>query len=75
MHAYHYDGADAVIPLTQEELAGLAGTSRATVNRVLREAERAGTLKLSRGKVAVLDEASSGEAGLSTARRSCRGVA
>ena len=28
---------DGVVPLTQDDLAGLAGTSRATVNRVLRE--------------------------------------
>ena len=30
---------DGVVPITQEDLAGLAGTSRATVNRVLREEE------------------------------------
>jgi len=34
------------VPLTQEELASLAGTSRATVNRVLREEEEYGTLTL-----------------------------
>lgn len=45
----------AVVPLTQEEIAELAGTSRATVNRVLREAERRGTVELRRGKTAVLD--------------------
>jgi CRP-like cAMP-binding protein len=44
-----------VIPLTQEDLAGLAGTTRATVNRVLRREERAGTLSLSRGRLTVLD--------------------
>jgi CRP/FNR family transcriptional regulator, cyclic AMP receptor protein len=41
---YSRDGGDSVIPLTQEEIASLAGTSRATVNRVLRAAERAGAL-------------------------------
>lgn len=46
---------DVVIPLTQEEIAELAGTSRATVNRVLREAERRGTVELRRGRTAVLD--------------------
>jgi CRP-like cAMP-binding protein len=44
-----------VVPLTQEDLAGLAGTSRATVNRVLREEEARGTLKLGRGRTTVLD--------------------
>jgi CRP/FNR family transcriptional regulator, cyclic AMP receptor protein len=44
-----------VVPLTQEDLAGLAGTSRATVNRVLREEEARGTVKLGRGRTTVLD--------------------
>jgi CRP/FNR family cyclic AMP-dependent transcriptional regulator len=43
------------VPLTQEDLAGLAGTSRATVNRVLREEEERGTLSLDRGRTTVLD--------------------
>jgi CRP/FNR family cyclic AMP-dependent transcriptional regulator len=45
----------AVIPLTQESIAELAGTSRATVNRVLREEEERGTLELGRGKTVVFD--------------------
>ena len=45
----------AVIPLTQENIAELAGTSRATVNRVLREEEERGTLELGRGKTVVFD--------------------
>src|SRR6266508_4408267 len=50
------DGSETVtIPLTQEDLAGLAGTSRATVNRALREEESRGTVKLGRGKTIVLD--------------------
>jgi CRP/FNR family cyclic AMP-dependent transcriptional regulator len=48
------DGATEV-PLTQEQLAELAGTSRATVNRVLREEEGRGTIELRRGKTIVLD--------------------
>ena len=49
-------GSEAVVvPLTQEDIAGLAGTSRATVNRVLREEERRGTVELKRGKTVVLD--------------------
>jgi CRP/FNR family transcriptional regulator, cyclic AMP receptor protein len=43
------------VPLTQEELAGLAGTSRATVNAVLRDEEKRGTVELKRGKTVVLD--------------------
>ena len=43
------------VPLTQEDLAGLAGTSRATVNRVLRDEETRGTVTLGRGKTVVLD--------------------
>jgi CRP/FNR family cyclic AMP-dependent transcriptional regulator len=48
---------DGVVPLTQEDLASLAGTSRATVNRVLREAEERGSLTLGRGRTCVLDAA------------------
>ena len=44
-----------VIPLIQEDLAGLVGTTRATVNRVLRRELARGTLELNRGKVTVLD--------------------
>jgi len=52
-----YGGSPPVtIPLIQEEIAALAGASRATVNRVLREAENRGVVKLSRGKTALLDE-------------------
>jgi CRP/FNR family cyclic AMP-dependent transcriptional regulator len=47
-----------VIPLTQEDLAGLAGTTRATVNRVLRREEKCGTLALHRGRVTLVDRPS-----------------
>ena len=43
------------IPLTQEDLAGLAGATRATVNRVLRREEKEGTLVLGRSRVSVVD--------------------
>jgi CRP/FNR family transcriptional regulator, cyclic AMP receptor protein len=46
-----------VVPLTQEELAAIAGTSRATVNRVLRDEERGGTVALQRGRVTVTEPA------------------
>ena len=48
------DGAIEV-PLTQEELAELAGTSRATVNRVLRREEKRGTVAVRRGCTLLLD--------------------
>lgn len=48
-------GADMVIPLTQEDLASLAGTTRPTVNRVLRQVEQSGALQLERGNLRVLD--------------------
>jgi CRP-like cAMP-binding protein len=57
MYAAGGDGAGTEIPLTQEDLASLAGTSRATVNRVLGEAEKAGTVEVRRGRITVLDPA------------------
>jgi CRP-like cAMP-binding protein len=52
-----YPDADegGLVPLTQEELAQLAGTSRATVNQVLRREEERGTVELKRGRTLVLD--------------------
>ena len=44
-----------VVPLTQEDLAAMAGTSRATVNRVLRDEEKRGSVVLQRGRTTVLD--------------------
>ncbi|MDQ3106525.1 MAG: Crp/Fnr family transcriptional regulator [Actinomycetota bacterium] len=52
---YGSDGAPAEVPLTQEDLASLSGTSRATVNRVLGEAVRAGLVELRRGRITVVD--------------------
>jgi CRP-like cAMP-binding protein len=49
------DVYDDVIPLTQEDLAGLAGTTRATVNRVLRREEEKGAVALGRGRISVAD--------------------
>jgi CRP/FNR family cyclic AMP-dependent transcriptional regulator len=48
------DGAALVVPITQEDLASMAGTTRPTVNRVLRAMEEAGALRLSRGRIEVL---------------------
>jgi len=44
------------VPITQEELASLAGVSRATANQVLRRLERRGVLRLDRHHIEVLDE-------------------
>jgi CRP-like cAMP-binding protein len=46
---------EGTIPLTQEEIAQTAGTSRATVNRVLREEEAAGAVELGRGRTTITD--------------------
>lgn len=58
LHAVAVYGAiepGAVVPLTQEELASLAGTSRATVNRVLREEQELGSVELTRGRTTLRD--------------------
>lgn len=52
---YANPDGETSIPLTQEEIATLAGTSRATVNRVLRAEERSGALELTRGRTIVRD--------------------
>jgi CRP-like cAMP-binding protein len=44
-----------VVPLTQEEIAQLAGTTRPTVNRVLRGAAADGIVLLRRGRIELLD--------------------
>ena len=50
-------GGPISIPLTQEELASLAGTSRPTVNRVLQDLVQADIVVVRRGSVEVLDDA------------------
>jgi CRP/FNR family cyclic AMP-dependent transcriptional regulator len=50
-----FAAAGGVIPLTQEELSNLAGTSRATVNRVVRDAQARGELDVRRGRIEVVD--------------------
>jgi CRP-like cAMP-binding protein len=44
-----------VVPFTQEDLAGLAGTTRPTVNRTLRQAELAGLVILHRSRIELVD--------------------
>jgi CRP/FNR family transcriptional regulator, cyclic AMP receptor protein len=53
--AYGTGREPAVIPLTQEDIAGLAGTARATVNRILRAERTRGTVSLEKRRITVLD--------------------
>lgn len=43
------------IPLTQEDLAQVVGTTRPTVNRLLRDGELAGIVRIGRGRLEILD--------------------
>lgn len=43
------------IPLTQDDLASMAGTTRQTVNRVLGQAQEEGLVTLARGRIVVED--------------------
>jgi CRP-like cAMP-binding protein len=54
---YGESEAETSISLTQEDIAALAATSRATANRVLRSEQERGTLRLARGRTIVLDVA------------------
>jgi CRP-like cAMP-binding protein len=53
--AYGNGAGEVAIPLTQEDVAGLAGTARPTVNRVLRGLEDLGLVRLERGRTVILD--------------------
>ena len=44
-----------VVPLTQEDLALMSGTTRPTVNETLRDLERRGAIRLGRGQIEVVD--------------------
>jgi CRP-like cAMP-binding protein len=54
-NAYGTDGPAEVIPLTQEDLAGLAGTTRPSANKALRSLVEAGLIAMSRGEIQLLD--------------------
>jgi CRP/FNR family cyclic AMP-dependent transcriptional regulator len=43
------------VPLTQDDIAGLAGATRPTVNVALRRLERDGVIRLGRGRIELLD--------------------
>jgi CRP-like cAMP-binding protein len=44
-----------VVPLTQDDLAGLAGATRSTVNRVLSREVKRGSVRLQRGRMTIVD--------------------
>jgi CRP-like cAMP-binding protein len=48
-------GAGHPIPVTQDDVASLAGTTRESANRVLRRLAEAGAIELRRGSLLVLD--------------------
>jgi CRP-like cAMP-binding protein len=47
----------SVIPVTQDDLATMAGTTRQTVNRTLRDARDEGLVVLARGRIEITDAA------------------
>jgi CRP-like cAMP-binding protein len=52
---YGGDGSEPVaIPLSQEDLAGLAGTTRETVNRVLQDEQERGAVTLARRRITIM---------------------
>jgi CRP-like cAMP-binding protein len=54
-NTYGNDGPARVVPLTQEDLASLAGTTRPSANKALKLAEEAGLITVSRGEIRLLD--------------------
>jgi CRP-like cAMP-binding protein len=55
--SYRDGSGSATIPLTQEDLASLAGTSRLTVSRVLRGMRERGLIEVTRGRLVVKEPA------------------
>jgi CRP/FNR family cyclic AMP-dependent transcriptional regulator len=49
------DGDDQVIPLTQNDIAEMAGVTRSTANRVLRELQTCGLITITRGRIEIAD--------------------
>lgn len=49
------DRSPVAIPLTQEDVAGLAGTTRPTANQVLRRLEDERLISLARGRIVIVD--------------------
>jgi CRP-like cAMP-binding protein len=58
-------GSESSIPLTQNDVAEMAGVTRSTANRVLRHTQEAGLIRISRAKIDVSDASALGrKAGL-----------
>ncbi len=49
------DETTVTIPITQDDLAGMAGATRPTVNQVLQRLAASGTVALGRGRIELLD--------------------
>jgi CRP-like cAMP-binding protein len=54
---YAADGNEAELALRQDDLATMAGTTRPTANRVLKQLEAEGTVELARGRISIADVA------------------
>jgi CRP/FNR family transcriptional regulator, cyclic AMP receptor protein len=54
-HLYLAGSGPVHVPLTQQDIAGLAGATRPTVNAALRQLEREGVIRLARGRTELLD--------------------
>jgi CRP/FNR family cyclic AMP-dependent transcriptional regulator len=55
MHAMFSSGSGGVIPLTQADIASMAGVTRSTANRLLNHAQADGVLRVGRGTLEVVD--------------------
>jgi CRP/FNR family cyclic AMP-dependent transcriptional regulator len=64
---YRDGSAAVVLPLTQQDLAGLAGATRPTINVELNRLAAKHLVRLSRGHVTILDEAGLGRLAAGTA--------
>jgi CRP-like cAMP-binding protein len=53
---YRGDGEEVVLPLTQQDVAELVGATRPTVNLELNALADAGLLRLTRGRITIVDE-------------------
>jgi CRP-like cAMP-binding protein len=45
------EAGEVTIPLSQDHVAGLSGTTRETVNRVLKQEQERGAVRLGRGRI------------------------
>jgi CRP/FNR family cyclic AMP-dependent transcriptional regulator len=50
----HLEAGEVTIPLSQDHLAALSGTTRETVNRILKQEQGRGAVKLARGRIVAM---------------------